>query len=338
MANQLLVNQFPYGRNTTQQWEELSGSVILAGSAVSTGEPLNWGNLYAGIGYNEFNFAGNGINGQGAALVTALTASGSGSTAIITCTSANNFVVGASVTFQFCTTTLGKKLNGLTFAVTASTPGTSFVISSTLTGSGSGEVGMAVTNTPSYPLIGTSKSGTLTATITSLSLTSGILTVTAANTFLPGALVTFAGLSTVLGLLLNGVSLTVLSSTGTAFTVATTLTGTNGTDAGTASGINPQQPFSVQFWSNLASGYVYQYNGTYGTLFVQETATVTPSLSIGAGTPATYPVGTTANSGSTTLVATGAVTIPLTATTAAALGNLGAGAYPAGVLGDVIKY
>ena len=68
MANQLLVNQFPYGRNTTQQWEELSGSVILAGSAVSTGEPLNWGNLYAGIGYNEFKLAGNGINGQGAAL------------------------------------------------------------------------------------------------------------------------------------------------------------------------------------------------------------------------------------------------------------------------------
>ncbi|MGA8669800.1 MAG: hypothetical protein WB679_07985 [Terracidiphilus sp.] len=37
------------------------------------------------------------------------------------------------------------------------------------------------------------------------------------------------------------------------------------------------------------------------------------TLSIGAGTPATYPVGTAANTGSTTLVATGAVTVPLTA-------------------------
>ena len=71
---------------------------------------------------------------------------------------------------------------------------------------------------------------------------------------------------------------------------------------------------------------------------MMDSATFTPSLSIGAGTPATYPVGTTANSGSTTLVATGAVTIPLTAVAAAPLGALAAAAYPAGVLGDVIKY
>ena len=37
------------------------------------------------------------------------------------------------------------------------------------------------------------------------------------------------------------------------------------------------------------------------------------TLAIGAGTPATYPVGTAANTGSTTLVATGAVTVPLSA-------------------------
>ena len=67
-------------------------------------------------------------------------------------------------------------------------------------------------------------------------------------------------------------------------------------------------------------------------------AAITPTISIGAGTPTTYPVGTAANTGSTTLVATGAVTVPINATTAAAMGNLAAAAYPAGVLGDVIKF
>ena len=87
-------------------------------------------------------------------------------------------------------------------------------------------------------------------------------------------------------------------------------------------------------------------------MYVKTSAGFTPAgtnaasaLSIGAGTPATYPVGTAANTGSTTLVATGAVTIPLaaqaftgTAVAAAGMANLSAGAYPADVLGDVIKF
>ena len=44
---------------------------------------------------------------------------------------------------------------------------------------------------------------------------------------------------------------------------------------------------------------------------------VTPTISIGAGTPGTYPVGTAANTGVTTLVATGAVTVNVNAITPA---------------------
>ena len=68
-----------------------------------------------------------------------------------------------------------------------------------------------------------------------------------------------------------------------------------------------------------------------------------PNLTIGAGTPATYPVGTAANTGTTTLVATGAVVVTGVAApaftgaavAAAGLSELPASPYPAGVTGDV---
>jgi hypothetical protein len=56
------------------------------------------------------------------------------------------------------------------------------------------------------------------------------------------------------------------------------------------------------------------------------------TLTIGAGTPGTYPVGTAANSGSTTLVATGAVTVPLAAQ---AFTGTAVAAIPAVELGSV---
>jgi len=46
-----------------------------------------------------------------------------------------------------------------------------------------------------------------------------------------------------------------------------------------------------------------------GTPAVLTGTNTAPNLTIGAGTPATYPVGTAANTGTTTLVATGAVTV-----------------------------
>jgi hypothetical protein len=58
----------------------------------------------------------------------------------------------------------------------------------------------------------------------------------------------------------------------------------------------------VKFWSELASGYVYEYSSTTGVLFVAQ------------------------------VPAAGSLT------NAAPLSALAAAAYPAGVLGDVIKY
>lgn len=334
MSSQLLVNPYPYGSDLTQRGETLSGSVLLAGAAVSTGEPLDWSTMSSGIRYAEINFAGNGVHGSDTALVTGLSASGG----VITVTAANNFVPGQLVTFKGCTTVFGLLMNGLTFTVSTVTTGTSFTIVSAITATTtSSEVGFCYTQTGIYTPFANA-GAQLPGTITALSASNNLITVTCANTYLPGTQVTFltSGTTGTLGAKLVGLTLPVVSSTGSAFIVASALTGS--TDTGTCLGTIPPQPYSVKFWSALDSGYTYQYNSTFGTLFALQTAAITPTISIGAGTPTTYPVGTAANTGSTTLVATGAVTVPINATTAAAMGNLAAAAYPAGVLGDVIKF
>jgi len=348
MANQLLVNPFPLGINESQYYQELNGSIQLAGSAVTTGEPINWSDLVSGIGYNEVNYLGNGVNGNGTALVTAL--SGDGTT--VTATAANNFSVGQQIKLKGCTTAMGLLLNGVSVTITtASSSQFTFLNSANTTGSN--EVGMAVVDKSIHPLlVGTAP--TQTITVTAVSASGSVCTVTATNNLLPGAQISFGTFTTgTLGpKLVAAGPMYVLSSTSSAFKVQmpSALTGTTG--ACTATGINPPQPFSCLFWSSLGSGYEYTYSSATGVLYTQTTAGFTPAgtnaastLSIGAGTPATYPVGTAANTGSTTLVATGAVTIPLaaqvftgTAVAAAGLAALAAGAYPAGVLGDVIKW
>ncbi len=333
MANQLFANPYPYGTELNQRYQHVHGTVALAGSAVSAGEPINWGSILTGIGFNEKNFAGNGVVGNATALTTGFAIS----SGVCTVTAANNFSAGQQVTFVGNTGTLSEAFNGVT--VTVVTAGsTSFTFDTAVTGTTTtGDKGLAFSGSPFYPLSLPRQSQT--ASVTSLAVSGGIITATAANSFLPGASVTFAGLSTTLGLLMNGVTFTVAQSTGTTFTMPSQgLTGSAGSDTGTATGNNVGVPFKARFWSKNESGYLYQYQESTGNLFVLETASLTPSLSIGAGTPATYPVGTAANSGSTTLVATAAVTVPLTATTAAALGKLAAAAYPAGVLSDVIAF
>jgi hypothetical protein len=309
MANQILVDNFPGGRSIESAVETFRGSIALCGSAVSTGEPLNWADMVSGVGYNEVNRLGNGGNGSGNALVTALSAS----TGTITATAANNFQVGQLVTFVACTSTLGLLLNGLTFQiVTASS--SQFTFLSASTGSGSGETGMAVNaNNLLFPLQGANKS--LAATVTALSASGGIVTVTATNSYLPGAQVVITSTSSGIGASISGQTLTVLQSTGSAFTVTSAATGATGT--GTASGINPPQPFEVQVWSELASGYIYQYSRTTGVLYVFESASFTP-----AGT----------NSSATPPIFTG------TPVPAAPFSKLAAAAYPSGVLNDLIRY
>lgn len=351
MANQVFVNPFPYGVDNTQRSLLVKGSIALAGSAVTAGEPINWTKVITGVGYNLINFAGNGANGNGNALVTGLAANAG----VITVTAANNFVVGQPVTFMSCTTAFGIKLNGLTFPVASVTPGTSFTIASAITDTTTtAEVGLVVSGNKFMPL---SCSGpTITAPVTSLAVTStsggvpAFITVTAANKYLPGASVTFSGLSTALGLKMNGVQFSVVSSTSTAFIVYSTLTGSAGADTGTATGNNCPQPYLFRAWSSLASGYTYQYNMTTGGLFVMTSAGFTPAgtnsaPTITTGTNATVTAVVATNGGALTQAsgATGitGVQAPVftgSAVAAGALAALAAAAYPAGVLADVISY
>lgn len=290
MANQILVDNFPGGKDISTQVEAFNGSVALCGSAVSTGEPLNWASIVGGEGYNQLSRFGNGTHGSATALVTAFSAS----TGTVTATANNNFKVGQQVTFVANTSTLGLLLNGVTVTIVTASA-TQFTFLSSATGSGSSETGLAVTaNSNMFPLQGGNAS--ISATVTALSASGGIVTVTATNTYLPGAQVVVTSVSSGIGVGISGKTLTVLQSTGTAFTVTSSATGATGT--GTAAGINPPQPFSVNFWSENGSGIVYQYSRATGVLY---------ALVQGAAAQA-------------------------------ALAPLTAGAYPASVLGDLIRY
>ena len=150
------------------------------------------------------------------------------------------------------------------------------------------------------------------------------------------------------------------------FTV--TLTGNYGTGSsnGDTLDLTPlavqssQLPIWVQFGEYPAAGTAptgYQFGYAPGTTIANGKLTIvggagTPAgtigahtLAVGAGTPATYPVGTAANTGSTTLVATGAVTVTGISTavftgTAPASGTSQypeGSAYSAGLLAAVIR-
>lgn len=298
MANQLFINPYPYGQDNTQRMEIMDGSVVLCGASTASGEPINWQNILSGLGYNEKNLCGLGGTGygtnNGSSLVTTLSASGG----TITATAANNFYVGQKVTFIGCTSTLGLLLNGVTvIVVTASASNFTFLSAST--GTGTGEVGMAVSGKLYIP--NAFNGPNLTATITAASASGGLVTITAANNFLPGANISFnAGVSGSLLLALvaaqTSAGYKVVSSTGAAFVIASALTGASGT--GTVTGFNCAQPFSCSFWSQNDSGYVYTYSEATGNLFVQVSGAAVSSPSA----------------------------------------NISAGAYPAAVLGDVIKF
>ena len=293
MANQLLVNSFPAGFDSTQTTLTVNGSILLAGSAVSTGEPINWNSLIDAIAYTQVNYRGNGKNGTGAAYTTGFAVSAGTATV----TAANNFLVGDQVSFLGNTGTLSALFNGQVGTILTATS-SQFTMTTANTGTTTtGDVGIAFRYVPvSLPV--PPDGATVSVTVSAVSASGGVVTVTGANNLLPGAAVTFAGFASgTLGpKLIAAGPLVVASSTTSAFTITSALTGTTGT--GTASGSNPPTPFSVKFWSSLASGYVYQYSSTTGVLFVVE-------------------------GGSTTSVP---------------LAPLGAGAYPSGVLADVILY
>ena len=294
MANQLLVNGFPAGFDATQTSLTINGSIVLAGSAVSTGEPINWTALMDGNGYNEINYRGNAKNGTGAAYTTGFAVSAG----ICTVTANNNFSVGMPIVFLGNTGTLSALFNNAQPVTLLTATSTTFTFATTNTGTTTtGDVGIAVRYVPvanPCPSEGT----TLNLTISAVSASGGVVTITATNNLLPGALVSFATFAagTLGPKLIAAGPLTVASATSSAFTITSALTGTTGT--GTATGVNPPAPFSVKFWSELASGYQYQYSSSTGVLFV-----------IQGG-----------------------------ATTSVPGAPLSAGVYPSGVLADVIKY
>lgn len=297
MANQIFVDPFPLGKSIESGVQVFRGAIALAGSAVSTGEPLNWASLISGEVYNQVSLTGNGVHGSNQAYVTTLAAS----TGTITATANNNFQVGELLTFVACTSTLGLLLNGVIVQVVTASA-TQFTFLSASTGTGTGELGMAVSaNQQVFPL--QRATNTLSVTVSALSASGSTLTVTGANFFVAGAQVVVAVATGTLGPKLAGLTLPVLASTGTAFTATmpSALTGSTGT--GTASGNNPPQPSSVKVWSELGSGYIYQFSRTTGVLYVLEVGAI-------ASTPAT----------------------------AVALAPLAAAAYPSGVLADLVRY
>ncbi len=293
MANALLVNPYPSGADITQSSLEINGSILLAGSAVSTGEPINWSQMFDAIGYNQINYKGNGKQGTGAAYTTGFAVSAG----TCTVTANNSFSAGWQVTFIGNTQTLSALFNNTVVTIVSATS-TTFTFTTSNTGTTTtSDVGIAVRYIPySLPIPGDGT--TLTATVTAVSASGGVVTVTAANNFLPGAYVSFAGFASgTLGpKLIAAGPLVVASATSSAFTITSALTGTTGT--GTATGSNGPQPYSVFFSSNLASGYTYQYSGSTGVLFVMQ-----------GNASASNPQS-----------------------------PLGAGAYPSGVLNDVILY
>jgi hypothetical protein len=294
MANQLLVDGFPAGFDATHTTLTMNGSIILAGSAVATGEPINWTLLNEGVGFNEINYRGDGMNGQSAAYTTGFAVSAG----ICTVTAANNFQVGYPIVFLGNTQTLSALFNNQQPVTILTATSSSFTFATTNTGTTTtGDVGIAVRYQPvANPC--PPQGATLTATVTAVSASGGVVTVTAANNFLPGAGVSFSGFASgTLGpKLIAAGQLIVASSTTSAFTITSALTGTTGT--GTATGVNPPTPFSVKFWSDLASGYVYQYSSTTGVLYVMQGAA--------------------------------SANLPLAV--------LSAGAYPSGVLADVVNW
>ena len=293
MASQLLVNPFSAGFDSTQGSLTVNGTVLLAGSAVTTGEPINWTAMMDGVSYNEVNFEGNGVHGNGSAYTTGFAVSG----AICTVTANNSFIVGEQVTFVGNTQTLSAAFNGANVTILTASP-TQFTFATSTTGTTTtGDVGLAVVYSPrSLPI--PSLGAVQNLTVTALSASGTTLTVTAANNLLPGAYTSIVVASGTLGPKLAGLQLPVISSTSTAFTATmpSALTGTTGT--GTGTGINPAVPYSVKFWSANDSGYVYQYNAKTGCLFAM----------VGGATASTP------------------------------LANIAAGAYPAAVLGDVVKF
>lgn len=288
MANQIFASNHPRGMQMEQRFQHVFGKIQLAasvGSQFGGPEALNWTNILTGAVYATGSSASNATS-----LITVLAAS----TGTITATAANRFVVGQTIKFVGLTTAIGLVLNGQT-AIVATASATQFTFANAATGAGTGETGMAVSGAAffTYGLA----SNPVSTPVTSLAVTAAsggtpaFITVTAANNFFAGATVTFSGLGTVLGLLLNGVQFTILWANQTSFAIQSILTGSAGADTGTAIARNPCAPSSFICSSSGASGYIYQADQRNWNLYPLQGA-ASASLPLAKVTGA-YPAGIT---------------------------------------------
>ncbi len=291
MPSQIFVDPNPQGVNYQQRGIMVHGSVLLGGSYPSGGEALDWTNVRAGYPY-PFPSNVTGTAGNASAQVTNIAPSAG----VITVTAANRFYAGQVVSFVGLTTALGLLLNGGNFQVTTATA-SNFTITTPLTAASGADTGLAVSGglvelvAPPGP--------TLTATVSSLAVSAGVITVTATNSFVPGASVSFQSLTTVLGLLMNALPPQKITfANATTFKFANTITGAAGADTGTATAQIPAIPSTVEFWSEKASGYTYSMDKANNLFHVQV-----------GGASASLPSA-----------------------------DFAAGAYAAGISGDIIRY
>lgn len=218
----------------------------------------------------------------------------------------------------------------------------------------------------------------LNIAITAYSITSNVITITAANNLTAGETVTLTGFPT--STFLNGVQLVVLSGpTGTQFTANFTHANASATEAGMANlspfyiagglGINwfpmtsasggtfiadtsESIPNNAVFESQGTTGYIYRWNRNSNTFQIYQSAGSTPAGTVSAptittttGTPATLPIGVdgsnhlTQTAGATGILGVQAPTFTGTAQAAAPFSEFpDATAIPQAIIGDLIAF
>lgn len=248
----LIVNNYPNGINTDQRRAYVYGRAVLGTTSqtyVVGGLPLNFATLtdesgatvpyVASAHTSPLNVEFDDVNGSGYEYrynsqvgPTFVVSAWAIASNVVTFTGVNSFVVGQ--TFKVQGLVKGAFLNGMTLTVlSAGLSGTAFAANFTAANvSSTSEVGIAVPTTK--------------APITAWSITSNVVSFTAANSYTAGQVVTVSGLVT--GSYLNGGSF-VVSGTGlsaTGFQAAFTHANASATENGTAVPQPTIQIFTVE--------------------------------------------------------------------------------------------
>jgi hypothetical protein len=250
----LFVNKYPSGQDTTQRRFSVYGRAVVATSAgtyVTGGLPLNFSSLIDESGqsvivpatqsapsYIKFDdYSGSGFeytyNSQVG--IPAVISAWSITSNVVTFTASNSLVAGQTVKISGLVN--GAFLNGQVLTVSSTgLSGSAFEASFTAANASATEVGLALPTT--------------SANVTAWSITSNVVTFTAANSYSIGQVVTVSGLTT--GSYLNGKSFVVLSSGLSATQFEANFTHANA--SATENGVAQPQPTLQIFTTGTASG------------------------------------------------------------------------------------